>query len=133
MRGRCLPYEAQAGYQAFARIVHAASGILESDSPGVAREKLRGAVAELVPDAEAPETVRHLALLLGIAPDADVPQPLLLFYAARRFIECAGHRQPTVFVFEDVHWAQSSELALLEYLAQHVRDSPVMLVAASRP
>ena len=62
-----------------------------------------------------------------------MPQVLLLFFAARRFIECAGLAQPTVFVFEDVHWAQSSEIALLEYLTQHVRDSPVMLVAAARP
>ena len=30
-------------------------------------------------------------------------------------------------VFEDIHWAQTSEIELLEYLAQHVRDSPVRL------
>jgi class 3 adenylate cyclase/tetratricopeptide (TPR) repeat protein len=133
LRGRCLPYEEQAGYQAFARIVHAASGILESDPPAVAREKLRQAVEELMPDGEAPETIRHLALLLGLAPDDDVPQPLLLFYAARRFMECTGLARPAVFVFEDIHWAQSSEIDLLEYLARHLRESPVMLVAAARP
>jgi len=86
-----------------------------------------------MPEAEAQETVRHLALLLGLAPEDDVPQVLLLYFAARRFVECVGHVQPTVFVFEDIHWAQSSEIALLEYLAQHVRDSPVMIVAAARP
>ena len=51
----------------------------------------------------------------------------LLFFAARRFIECCGLEQPTVFVFEDIHWAEPSEIALLGYLGQHVRDSPVML------
>jgi class 3 adenylate cyclase/tetratricopeptide (TPR) repeat protein len=122
LRGRCLPYEEQAGYQAFSRLVHEACGILESDPPAVAREKLQRTVSELMPEAEAPEVLRHLALLLGLAPDDDVPQALLLYFAARRFIECVGLVQPTVFVFEDI-----------QYLAQHVRDSPVMIVAAARP
>jgi class 3 adenylate cyclase/tetratricopeptide (TPR) repeat protein len=133
LRGRCLPYEDQAGYQGFSRLVHEASGILESDPPEIAREKLQRAVEDLLPQEEAADALRHLALLLGLAPDDEVPQVLLLFFAARRFIECAGFDQPTVFVFEDVHWAQSSEIALLEYLAKHVRDSPVMLVATARP
>jgi class 3 adenylate cyclase/tetratricopeptide (TPR) repeat protein len=133
LRGRCLPYEDQAGYQAFSRLVHELSGILESDPPDVARQKLRRTVEELLPAAEVDETTRYLSLLLGLAQEEDVAQVLLLYFAARRFIECAGLAQPTVFVFEDIHWAQSSELALLEYLAKHVRDSPVMLVAAARP
>ena len=133
LRGRCLPYEEQAGYQAFSRIVHEASDILDSDTPAVAREKLQLAVEQLMPEAEVPDTVRYLALLLGLAPDDGVPQVLLLFFAARRFIECAGLAQPTVFILEDVHWAHGSEIALLGYLAQHLRDSPVMLVAAARP
>jgi class 3 adenylate cyclase/tetratricopeptide (TPR) repeat protein len=133
LRGRCLPYEEQAGYQAFATLVHGVSGILESDPPAVAREKLQRAVEKFVPEPEAPETFRYLALLLGLAPEDQVPQMLLLYFAARRFIESVGLATPTVFVFEDVHWAQSSELALLEYLARHVRDSKVMLVATARP
>jgi class 3 adenylate cyclase/tetratricopeptide (TPR) repeat protein len=133
LRGRCLPYEDQTGYQAFSRLVHEASGILESDAPSVAREKLQAAVEGLLPEEEVAETHRFLSLLLGLAPDDAVAQVLLLYFAARRFIEAAGAAQPTVFVFEDVHWAQSSELALLEYLARHVRDAPVMLVAAARP
>ncbi len=133
LRGRCLPYEEQAGYQAFSRLVHDVSGILESDSPDVAREKLDRAVERLLPPDERSDTLRYLALLLGLATDDAVPQPKLLFYAARRFIECAGLEQPTVFVFEDIHWAQSSEIELLEYLAQHVRESSVLLVAAARP
>ncbi len=86
-----------------------------------------------MPEAEAPETLRYLALLLGLAPDDDVPRAELLFFAARRFIECIGLVQATVFVFEDIHWAQSSEIALLEYLAQHMRDARVLLVATARP
>jgi len=57
-----------------------------------------------VPEDEAAETLRHLLLLLGLAPDDEVPTGALLMYTARRFIESAALAQPTVFVFEDVHW-----------------------------
>jgi class 3 adenylate cyclase/tetratricopeptide (TPR) repeat protein len=133
LRGRCLPYEEKTGYQAFSRVVHDASGILESDPPAVARAKLEAIVHELVPADEASETARLLSLLLGLAPDDDVAEGRLLFFAARRFIECSALAQPTVYVFEDVHWAGGSELELLDYLAQHVRDAPAVLVAAARP
>jgi class 3 adenylate cyclase len=133
VRGRCLPYEEQVGYQAFSSLVRAVSGVLESDPPNVAREKLERTLGELVPPEEAAETTRHVALLLGLAPEDEVPQVRLLYFAARRFIECVGLAGPTVFLFEDIHWAQSSEIALLEYLGQHLRDSRVMLVATARP
>jgi class 3 adenylate cyclase/tetratricopeptide (TPR) repeat protein len=133
LRGRCLPYEEQVGYQAFSRLVSAAAGILGSDEPEVAREKLRAAVDRLMPEDEAADTFRYLALLLGLAPDDSAPVLLLLFFAARRFVECLGHEQPTVCVFEDIHWAQASEIALLGHLIQHLRESPVMLVATARP
>jgi len=133
LRGRCLPYEEQAGYQAFASIVRDTTGILDSDSPAVARATLQEAVDGLLPEPEAEDTFRYLALLLGLAPDDHVPQARLLYFAARRFLECLGVAQPTVFVFEDVHWAQGSEIALLEYLVQHLRDASVMLVATARP
>jgi class 3 adenylate cyclase len=133
LRGRCLPYEEKSGYQAFTRVVYQAAGILESDAPDVARTKLESAVIELVPYDEAKETFRHLALLLGLDVGDTVPQGQLLYFAARRLIESIGGVQPTAFVFEDVHWADDSELGLLHYLAQHVRDAPVLLVAAARP
>jgi tetratricopeptide (TPR) repeat protein len=133
LRGRCLPYEERSGYQAFPRIVHDISGIFESDPPAAARPKLDVVVRQVVPEDEVEETLRHLLLLLGLAPDDEVPNGALLMFAARRFIECVALGQPTVFVFEDVHWADASELALLGYLSQHTRDAPALLVATARP
>ena len=133
VRGRCLPYEEQTGYQAFSSMVKEWSGILETDSRSVAREKLDLAARELVPEGEAAEIARHLAFLVGVSDDLSVGQPGLLFFAARRFLESLGLVRPTLVVFEDVHWAQPSELELLEYLAAHVRDTSLVLVALARP
>jgi Predicted ATPase len=36
-------------------------------------------------------------------------------------------------VFEDIHWADAGQLDLIEYLAVHVREAPVVLLALARP
>ena len=57
----------------------------------------------------------------------------VLFFAARRFVESLARDQPTVLVFEDIHWADDGTLDLLEVLASRVRDVPLMLLALARP
>jgi class 3 adenylate cyclase/tetratricopeptide (TPR) repeat protein len=132
LRGRCLPYEEQTGYQAFASVVKHASGIFESDSPAVAREKLGRAVRDLLPSNEVDDMGRYLGLLLGLG-EGRAEQIELLFLAGRRLLECLGEERPALVVFEDIHWAKPSELELLEYLAKHVQDSSVVLFALARP
>jgi len=133
VRGRCLPYEERSGYQAFARLARDAAGILGSDPPDLARTKLETKVDALLPEDERADTLRYLLLLLGLAPDDEVRDGRLLFFAARRFVECMSLEQPTLFLFEDVHWADGSELELLTYLGQFVRDAPATLLATARP
>jgi class 3 adenylate cyclase/tetratricopeptide (TPR) repeat protein len=133
LRGRCLPYEERSGYQAFVRVVQGASGILESDPAAAARVKLEETVVRVVPPEEAADVNRYLSLLLGVGDETDVKSRAFIFFAARRFIECVALARPTVFVFEDIHWADASELELLTYFGQHVRDAPALLVATARP
>ena len=133
LRGRCLPYEEQTGYHASAQLVRQAFGIFDSDPEDVARAKLHEGVAELLPAPEAVDTARYLALLLGLAMDAPVVQRRLLFLAVRRLLECLGAEQPTLVVFEDIHWASASELDLLEYLGAQVRESAVVTMVLTRP
>ena len=66
LQGRCLPYQERVGYQAFAGIMRTAGGILESDTPQVALDKLQHAVSRVMSAEEAAETTGHLALLLGL-------------------------------------------------------------------
>ena len=64
--------------------------------------------------------------------DEPAEEPHQLFFAARRFVEQVALEQPTVFVFEDIHWADPAQLDLLEYLASHVRDAPATFLALAR-
>jgi class 3 adenylate cyclase/tetratricopeptide (TPR) repeat protein len=132
LRGRSLPYGESSGYRAFRQQVKDVAGIFESDPPADARAKLTAVVTELCGPTDGPEVADHLAVLIGLGGDA-VADRQPLFFAARRFVEDLATGQPLLLVFEDIHWADASQLDLLESLASRVRDVPVMFLALARP
>ena len=130
--GRSLPYGEVLPYGAFAAQVKQVAKIFDTDEVGAASEKLNTAVAELV-DGDADQVAAHVALLIGLGSEGGVSDRQTLFYSARRVIESLARKQPTVLVFEDIHWADDGMLDLLEVLASRVRDVPLLLLAPARP
>ena len=49
------------------------------------------------------------------------------------FLILKSQSQPTVLVWEDLHWADTSSLQLIEYLFQIVHDRPLLLILSFRP
>src|SRR5256714_10346113 len=106
VHGRSLPYRESSAYFAFSTVVKQLSGIFESDSSEVGLRKLRERVAGHLPSAASPDTVtEHLAILLGLDPEGSVDDREELFFSVRCFIEAVAREQPTMLVFEDIHWA----------------------------
>ncbi|MFL5967668.1 MAG: AAA family ATPase [Gaiellaceae bacterium] len=133
LRGRSLPYGVSTLYGAFTQHVKQFAGIYASDDiePGAA--KLRTALVGLVGADAAVDLASHLELLIGLRTEGEVADRQILFLAARRFTEALAREQPTVLVFEDIHWADTGTHDLLETLASRIRDVPLMLVALARP
>jgi DNA-binding SARP family transcriptional activator/tetratricopeptide (TPR) repeat protein len=67
---------------------------------------------------------------IGLAPHPDRPDEL--FPAARRLFEFLATDRPLIAVFEDVHWAESTFLDLLEYIPERGRG-PIFLLCLARP
>jgi class 3 adenylate cyclase len=132
VRGRSLPYRDSSAYGAFDAQLKQLTGIFESDSIDVGIRKLRGAVADLV-GAEAQAVADHLSILLGLDREESVEDRETLFFSVRGFIEAAARDQPTVLVFEDLHWADPGLLDLVEMLAARLRDVPILLLVLARP
>jgi class 3 adenylate cyclase/tetratricopeptide (TPR) repeat protein len=132
-RGRCLPYGERAAYGAFAQIVRSTADIYENDSRDSALAKLTAAIRRLLPASEAEEATRFVSLLIGLGVSEPALQRDFLFFSARRFFECLSSAQPLLVVFEDVHWADTGLLDLIEYLATHLRDTPIVIAAMARP
>ena len=133
VRGRCLPYRERSAYGAFAMQVKDLAGIFDSDDVAVATGKLRTLVERLVGREEAEVVAAHIAILLGFETHATAPDRDSLFQSVRLFIEAGARDEPTVFVFEDIHWADSVLLDLIELLAARLHDLPVLLLTVSRP
>jgi tetratricopeptide (TPR) repeat protein len=87
------------------------------------------------------EVIPYLATLLGVKMDgqADIPvnDPQLLqqrlFLALGEWLEVLSARQPVVIVFEDLHWADASSIALIEYVFTLTIYNPILLVCVTRP
>jgi predicted ATPase len=138
VRGRSLPYGKGSAYDAFAQQVRNVAGVLGGDPPQVVAEKLRRTTEGLIEDDDAGEVATHIALIIGLQTDGStvaeaVSGRHVLFASARKFVEALASRQPTVLVFEDMHWADPSLLELIEHLSAQVGKVPLLLLAAARP
>jgi predicted ATPase len=133
VRGRSLPYRESSAYWAFATQLKQFCRIFDSDPVEVALAKLRETTASLLPPDEAETVAGHLAILLGLDADGAVDDRETLFFSVRRFIEELTREQPTMLVFEDVHWADQALLDLIELLAARLRDLPILFLTLARP
>ena len=83
------------------------------------------------------QVLRAMAAGTGLPPlDATDGTDVTRFQQADAVVGWLAERaktQPTVLVFEDVHWADRGSLALLEFLAAHVVRLPLLVVATHRP
>ena len=133
LRGRSTPYGASSPYGAFAQLVKQTAMIFDNDEISDAHEKLIAGLAELAGPAAAEEHAPQLEVFLGLDGGSTVADRETLFFSARVFVESLALSAPTMLLFEDIHWADSSQLDLLETLASRVREVPVFFVALARP
>jgi len=74
--------------------------------------------------------------ILGELPAAPTLEPdqarFRLFDAITAFLKNAAAEQHLLFVLDDLHWADEPSLLLLEFLAQHISDSRLMILGAHR-
>jgi class 3 adenylate cyclase len=127
LEGRCLPYGEGITFWPVGEVLKAAAGITEEDAPEQMREKL----ASLVGGAEEAEPIlQRMEGVLGLADAAS--SPVEIFWAVRRLIEGLAADRPVVLVFDDVHWAESTFLDLVEYLATSSRDAPILVLVMGR-
>src|SRR3989442_1525687 len=132
-RGRCLPYGERAAYGAFTQLMRGIADIYENDPPDSARTKLSAAVEKVLPQTEVEETTRYISLLTGLGVDEPARDRDYLFFAGRRLLEGFASIQPLLVIFEDLHWADAALLDLIEYLATHIKDVPLVIVGLTRP
>ena len=129
--GHCPPFGENVTYAALADIVKAEASILDSDDEQTARVRLTAAVSELTTGDDAVRLAEALGPLVGL-PGVGLT-PVETEAAWRRFIHMMATRQPTVVVFEDMHWADETMLRFVEMLGASAWDLPLLIICTARP
>jgi predicted ATPase len=121
--GHCYEMEGAPPYVPFVEMLEAAARMFPPDA-------LRGTLGE-----SAPEVAKLMPELRRMFPDIPAAPELppeqerrYLFNGMRDFLGRAGQAQPLLLVLDDLHWADSSTLLLVEHIAQQIREMPVLII-----
>ncbi len=118
------------GVQSFLPFVES----VEAASRTVPRANLRAALGEAAPE------IAKLTPELRRTFD-DIPEPIqlpaeqqqrYLFNAFQEFVQGLSRQKPTVWLLDDLHWADDSSLLLLQHLAQNLESLPVLILGTYR-
>jgi tetratricopeptide (TPR) repeat protein len=123
LTGRCLHYGEGITFWPLREVIRQAAG--GHDSPDKIRALLDG-------EPDAAEIAARLSLAIGPGNQGRL-DGAEIFWAARRLFETLARSRPLLVVFEDLHWAESTFLDLVESLAVQQGRSPVVLVCVARP
>ncbi len=127
-QGRCPAYGDGLAYWPIREIVSAHAGILQGDDPAVVEAKLADSLSGDGLDEWMISRLRPLVGLPSVQTERDEN-----FAAWTKFLESIARKQPTVIVFEDLHWASEPTLAFIDYFARHACAVPLLLIGTARP
>jgi class 3 adenylate cyclase/tetratricopeptide (TPR) repeat protein len=137
IHGRCLPYGESLGHGAIGMVLKEAAGIQAFDDPVTSRKKLSDLVLRTVGDpGQTFHIDRSLALLIGLDLEQDHegdPVDQRIQHAAlRQFLEIYARQKPVCMFIDDLHWADEPLFDLLEFVAQRVRESSLLIITQAR-
>ena len=123
LRGRCLAYGDGITFWPLRGMVGEAAGIHDNDSPADAHAKVLAVCGD-------PDVAERLASAIGWSTTSF---PLHeVNWAARRLLELLASHGPVVVVIDDIHWAESALLDLIESIVASSIGAPILLLATAR-
>jgi class 3 adenylate cyclase len=140
--GRCLPYGEGVTYWPLAEILKSQAGILDTDPPDLALEKVHKVGELLHAEAVSTDPRRASAALAytigledpGFPVSSSDPREVRddLHAAWRSFFSALARSRPVIVVVEDIHWADPALLDLLEDAVDR-SEGPVLFCCPARP
>jgi class 3 adenylate cyclase len=128
VRGRCLSYGEGITFWPVKSVISQAAGLSGQESLEAAREKIRSLVAP-APDADL--IVERVTETIGVA--KTVAGHRGTSWAIGRLLEELARRRPLIVVFDDIQWGEPTFHDLVEAVAEHSREAPILLLCMARP
>jgi class 3 adenylate cyclase/predicted ATPase len=143
LEGHCLSYTQNVSYSAFIEVMRGALGIFESDNDTERWARLRRRVDELLPGNPGEDVLPYLAHFLNLPLQGALAERVTylegealqrqVIRAVVAFLEKLAQQRPTVLLFDDLHWADSASLALLDRLLALPDRAPLLIGLLYRP
>src|SRR5262249_36639305 len=140
--GRCLPYGEGVTYWPLGEILKSEAGVLDTDPPELALEKVRKVGEALLTRDVSGDPARSTAALaytIGLEDpavalaDTDPREVRVDLHAAwRSYFSALARSGPVLVVVEDIHWADPALLDLLEDMADR-SEGPIVFLCPARP
>lgn len=141
LRGRCLPYGEGITYWPVAEIIRQAAQIRHDDDRDTVSNKL-GAFLESLGSDDLDELRTMAVAVANLVGAPTTPRGTYtaidisrgeLHWGLRRIIELRAGIDPTVLVFEDLHWAEPTLLELIDFTFETPMDVPLLGICTGRP
>lgn len=133
-----LSYETSHAYGLFRRMLRRLNQVGVTDSPTVLRQKLLP-MMDYFPEERRARAMQAFESMFGLASESGMAAlegetfkqelyAVLLHIWKRRFAD-----EPTVLVFDDIHWSDPASVDLLIHLLAATESMPLVLICAFRP
>ena len=142
LEARSLSYETQTPYAPFVDLFNHLFEIHIGDADADAYEKIKTQLRDLVGE-QSDELAPFVATLLGLELSGEdlervryLMPPFLrgrITQAVAQILGALAAQQPTVIVFEDLHWADATSLEILGALVPLVENAPLLFLLLMRP
>ncbi len=141
LEGRSLSYGSTLSFWAITQLINSDLGLSDGDPLAKVKAALRRRVNAWFGD-RASRLLPYLSHLLGVKLDEESAQRVAeldgetlkreVLWAMTEYFKRASQEQPTVLVFEDMHWADPSTLEALERLLALTDLCPIFLLLLGR-
>jgi len=123
VRGRCLAYGDGITFWPLREMAGEAAEIRFDDKPEDGIAKLAARIGDA-------DVAARIASAIGLS---TAPFPLNeIRWAVRKFLEALAAHGPLVALVDDIHWAETAFLELLDNVLQTIEDAPILLLCTSR-
>ena len=143
LESHCLSSTQNVSYSAFTDMVRGALGIFENDSETEAWAKLRKHIDALLPGEAGEDVLPYLAHFLNLPLSDSMAERVAylegealqrqVIRAVAGLLEQMARQRPLVMIFDDLHWADSASLALLERCLAMPDRAPALIGMLYRP
>ena len=137
--GSCQSYGQAISYLPWSELLEAYLGLKKTDSPEQKAQKIEKALAIIDPQ------LKDWAPILGEVTGVQMPETQLtksldaklrqqrLFDLVLDLVGWGASQEPLMLILEDLHWADSASMELLNYLARNIGEKAILLCLVYRP